>query len=46
MMAIPYKEKQRLHMVYKQWKVGLIAWDDIDPLDQALLMRYYGVDGP
>lgn len=38
-----YKKKLRLRMIYKQWKVGLIMWEDIDFEDQELLKRYYGV---
>lgn len=41
-MAVPYQEKMRLKMVYKRYKVGMIQWEDIDPLDQALLIKYYG----
>ena len=37
------QEKLRLRMVYKQYKVGLLKWEEIDPLDQALLEKYYGV---
>ena len=39
-----YKQKLRLRTIYKQWKVGLLSWDDIDVQDQLLLKKYYGVD--
>jgi len=32
-----------LRSVYKQWKVGLISWEDVSPEDQLLLEKYYGV---
>jgi hypothetical protein len=37
-----FKKKQRLHSVYKQWKVGLIQWEDISEDDKLLLEKYYG----
>lgn len=39
-----YKQKLRLRTIYKQWKVGLLSWDDIDVQDQLLLRKYYGVE--
>lgn len=38
-----YKKKLRLRTIYKQFKVGLIQWEDIAVEDQELLKRYYGV---
>ena len=38
-----WKKKKRLRGLYKQWKVGLINFEDLDPEDQLLLERYYGV---
>ena len=38
-----YKKKMRLRGIYKQWKVGLVQWEDISVEDQMLLKRYYGV---
>lgn len=42
MMTVPYKEKMRLRMLHKQLRVGLVKWEDVDPIDQALLVKYYG----
>jgi hypothetical protein len=39
-----HKKKQRLRSIYKKYKVGMIGWEEIDPEDQALLMKYYGVN--
>ena len=39
-----FKKKQRLRMIYKQYKVGLIQWEDISDEDKFLLRRYYGVE--
>jgi len=36
------KEKQRLRMLHKQLKVGILQWDDVPPEDRMLLVRYYG----
>ena len=41
-----WKKKQRLRGIYKQWKCGLITWDQIDPEDQMLLEKYYHVRDP
>jgi hypothetical protein len=40
-----HKKKQQLRMKYKQWKVGLIVWDDLNEEEQYLLTKYYGVNG-
>jgi hypothetical protein len=40
-----WKRKRRLRGIYKQWKNGLILWEDISPEDQILLQKYYGVGG-
>ena len=39
-----FKKKQRLRMIYKQWKVGYLSWEKIDSEDQELLRKYYGVE--
>jgi hypothetical protein len=43
-MTIPYKEKMRMHQLYKQLKVGLVQWEDISPEDKIVLQRFYGID--
>lgn len=39
-----YKKKMRLRGIYKQWKVGLVSWEQISPEDKLLLQKYYGVE--
>lgn len=36
-----WKKKQRLRGIYKQWKCGLIHWDDVEESDKELLIKYY-----
>lgn len=37
-----HKEKLRLRELHKRLRVGLVHWDDVDPQDQALLIKFYG----
>jgi hypothetical protein len=41
-----WKKKQRLRGIYKQWKCGLVQFEDLDVEDQYLLKKYYHVDEP
>lgn len=37
------KQKRELHMVYKQWKAGMLRESDLSPRTKQLLNRYFGV---
>ena len=36
------KQKKELRMKYKQLKVGIIVWEDLNEREQYLLVKYYG----
>jgi len=40
---VTYKEKQRLRMIYKRYKCGLITESQLSDTDRELLIKYYGV---